>query len=520
MPARSPPRSASVALVAGWLVPGAGHLLVGQMPQGGDLLRRAGRHVRHRAAARRSAVSVSGLLADPLVFLAAAAQWAMRPAASARGVRRQRQGAVTRSPTKYGNTFLIVAGLLNVLVAFDASDVARRQSRPQRSRGMTSHLGHDALFAACVSHGLRHAAARRAARTGPPRRAGSSPRSSAGGYAARLADVSRLRLTSPCRGSGTGGRRWCRWPRSSSSPASPTLPSLPGGLTGYTGHFIGYCILGVAFVRGFARGRWTRRDDEGRRRRRGWRPRPTVSPTNSTSRSCPDGLFDRRLAGRYARRGRGRGAGARGGGVASGRRPRSRGSIIARLWPTKTCSSSATAAVLVVTINRPKVLNALNAATARRAERGRSTRPATTRPSASIVLTGAGEKAFVAGADINELARADARRRARARAARPGAVRSDRAARQAGHRRRQRVRARRRVRAGDGVHAAHRRRHREVRPAGNQPRPHPRLRRIAAAAAAGRRGPRARAAADRRSDHRRRSVADRPRQQGRARRRR
>jgi len=35
------------------------------------------------------------------------------------------------------------------------------------------------------------------------------------------------------------------------------LPSLPGGLTGVSGHFIGYFILAVAFVRGFARGRWT-----------------------------------------------------------------------------------------------------------------------------------------------------------------------------------------------------------------------------------------------------------------------
>ena len=37
----------------------------------------------------------------------------------------------------------------------------------------------------------------------------------------------------------------------------PRLPSLPGGLTGGTGHFIGYFILGVAFVRGFARGQWS-----------------------------------------------------------------------------------------------------------------------------------------------------------------------------------------------------------------------------------------------------------------------
>jgi enoyl-CoA hydratase len=59
--------------------------------------------------------------------------------------------------------------------------------------------------------------------------------------------------------------------------------------------------------------------------------------------------------------------------------------------------------ILIVTVNRPKVLNALNAATltelsaafadAARDERVRA-----------VVLTGAGEKSFVAGADINELA--------------------------------------------------------------------------------------------------------------------
>ena len=57
----------------------------------------------------------------------------------------------------------------------------------------------------------------------------------------------------------------------------------------------------------------------------------------------------------------------------------------------------------IVTINRPKVLNALNSATIdelRRVmldlKRDEAVR--------AIVLTGAGEKAFVAGADINELA--------------------------------------------------------------------------------------------------------------------
>ena len=60
-------------------------------------------------------------------------------------------------------------------------------------------------------------------------------------------------------------------------------------------------------------------------------------------------------------------------------------------------------AVAIVTINRPQVLNALNAQTLddlRRAildlKRDDSVRV--------VILTGAGEKAFVAGADINELA--------------------------------------------------------------------------------------------------------------------
>jgi enoyl-CoA hydratase len=60
-------------------------------------------------------------------------------------------------------------------------------------------------------------------------------------------------------------------------------------------------------------------------------------------------------------------------------------------------------AVATVTINRPKVLNALNAQTLdelRRAMLGLQQDAAVR----VVILTGAGEKAFVAGADINELA--------------------------------------------------------------------------------------------------------------------
>src|SRR5499427_8340743 len=60
-------------------------------------------------------------------------------------------------------------------------------------------------------------------------------------------------------------------------------------------------------------------------------------------------------------------------------------------------------AVAVVTINRPKVLNALNSATVDELRRVMLDLKADEAVRA-IVLTGAGEKSFVAGADINELA--------------------------------------------------------------------------------------------------------------------
>ena len=61
-------------------------------------------------------------------------------------------------------------------------------------------------------------------------------------------------------------------------------------------------------------------------------------------------------------------------------------------------------AIAYITINRPKVLNALNAATM---EELRQALHAVKNDSGirAVILTGAGEKAFVAGADIGELAK-------------------------------------------------------------------------------------------------------------------
>jgi enoyl-CoA hydratase len=60
-------------------------------------------------------------------------------------------------------------------------------------------------------------------------------------------------------------------------------------------------------------------------------------------------------------------------------------------------------AVAIVTVNRPKVLNALNSVTMRELHDAMTALGADAGVGA-IVLTGAGDKAFVAGADINELA--------------------------------------------------------------------------------------------------------------------
>ena len=85
--------------------------------------------------------------------------------------------------------------------------------------------------------------------------------------------------------------------------------------------------------------------------------------------------------------------------------------------------------------------------------------------------------------------RADADERHASTRSWPARLRSHREHRQAGDRRDQWLRARRRLRAGDGVHASDRGRHGEARSAGDQSRPDSRLRRHAAAGAAGRHGP-------------------------------
>ena len=173
-------------------------------------------------------------------------------------------------------------------------------------------------------------------------------------------------------------------------------------------------------------------------------------------------------------------------------------------------------AIAYVTLNRPKVLNALNKATiAELIEVFEDARDdAAVR---GVILTGAGDKAFAAGADISEMANdtpTEAEDKTRQRAT---PHHTHRKPRQAGHRGRQRLRLGRRLRAGDGLHDPTGRRDREVRPAGGDDRHHPGLRGNATPAPAGRQRPGAAIDSHRRHDRRTGSLPDRPGQRNRCR---
>jgi hypothetical protein len=114
--------SVAVTVIAAWLIPGAGHLLHGRMLKAVwffvllSLMYAIGLGFAGRLFPFQ--------LAEPLVFLAAISEWSLgapRLVALAAG---GGAGEVTTVTYEYGNTFLIVAGLLNMLVMLDAADLA------------------------------------------------------------------------------------------------------------------------------------------------------------------------------------------------------------------------------------------------------------------------------------------------------------------------------------------------------------------------------------------------------------
>jgi len=120
-------RAAGLAIAA-WLVPGAAHLLQGQT-------RKAIMFFVTLVAMFVIGIAAGGRLfpldpSDPLVFLEAMAEWLIGLPRVVAGMGGYGEGRVTAVAYEYGNTFLIVSGLLNALVVLDAVDLARRRKQP------------------------------------------------------------------------------------------------------------------------------------------------------------------------------------------------------------------------------------------------------------------------------------------------------------------------------------------------------------------------------------------------------
>jgi hypothetical protein len=108
-------------VVVSWLVPGAGHLMQGRRQKGLVFLIAL-------PAMFAIGLALKGRLgpfvfSDPLVGLAAVANLGMGVPYFIARFLNLGAGVVTAASYEYGNTFLIVSGLLNTLVAIDAYDV-------------------------------------------------------------------------------------------------------------------------------------------------------------------------------------------------------------------------------------------------------------------------------------------------------------------------------------------------------------------------------------------------------------
>lgn len=113
----------SVALVCigAWLVPGLGHALYGKPRKAVILL------------VVLTLMFVCGLAfggrvfpfagSEPLVWLAAAAEWCLGAPRLVAAIAGWGAGDVVAATYEYGNTFLIVAGLLNTLAVLDVFDL-------------------------------------------------------------------------------------------------------------------------------------------------------------------------------------------------------------------------------------------------------------------------------------------------------------------------------------------------------------------------------------------------------------
>jgi TM2 domain-containing membrane protein YozV len=117
-------QTGSVVLLclASWIIPGAGHLWLGRRAKGLIFLIALPLMFAIGVAIRGRMFPFE--LSDPLVGLAALADRGIGATYFIAGALGYGLGDVRAVTYEYGNAFLIVAGLLNMLVVIDAYDVA------------------------------------------------------------------------------------------------------------------------------------------------------------------------------------------------------------------------------------------------------------------------------------------------------------------------------------------------------------------------------------------------------------
>ena len=111
----------AVVSVVSWLVPGAGHLMQGRRQKG--LVFLVALPLMFVIGLALEGRLFPFILSEPLVGLAAIANLGMGVPYFIASALDLGKGVVTAASYEYGNTFLIVSGLLNLLVAIDAYDV-------------------------------------------------------------------------------------------------------------------------------------------------------------------------------------------------------------------------------------------------------------------------------------------------------------------------------------------------------------------------------------------------------------
>ena len=122
--AQPPTESPSPVIVCAlaWAIPGAGHLWLGRSRTGGILL--VALPLMYGVGLWLDGQLFGVDLAQPLTTLSGLADIGIGVLYFVAGFLNLGEGRVVAATYEYGNTFLVVAGLLNALVVIDAYDIA------------------------------------------------------------------------------------------------------------------------------------------------------------------------------------------------------------------------------------------------------------------------------------------------------------------------------------------------------------------------------------------------------------